>query len=274
MLNSKSLIAIFFLTFLLSNVHSKTIVISDIDDTLKDAQVLNKIEMAKKAYNIRLVFPGMNNLFQELEASLQSRGESYKFFYVSNAPDFLMQKAHDKFIRINHFPAGSVLLRAKLSESEYKIKAIEQLIIKERPDTVIMIGDNGERDAEIYEKVSTKLFVKYGVEKSFQFIRKTYTSAQGGKQISEGQIFFVSAGEIATVLYLNDQLGKIEAENSINALMYKFDGDLYLEQPAWIDCSDHHSILNELNQDLRGLNVSDLKNAVNSRCSKYPRGND
>jgi hypothetical protein len=137
-------------------------VITDIDDTIKVSNVLNKKEMIKNTFIKRYrAVPGMSRIYRELK----KRGAS--FHYVSGSPWQLFVPLHT-FMKRNGFPAGSMqfkMFRLKdrsgisfLSGEQigYKTEVI-RAIMKDFPErTFILIGDSGEKDPEVYAAIANE----------------------------------------------------------------------------------------------------------------------
>jgi phosphatidate phosphatase APP1 len=138
-------------------------VISDIDDTVLKTDVLSKFKW-------RVLY---NTLFLSAKARKEITGTSLwyqklhdhknPFFYISNSPwnlyDYLYQ-----FLSENHFPEGPVLLRdfgkeAKDALQDYrshKINEVEKIVLMYPMLPFVLIGDGGERDADIYLEIAKK----------------------------------------------------------------------------------------------------------------------
>jgi hypothetical protein len=132
------------------------IVISDIDDTIKITQVLDRRAAVKNTFIEPFKpVPGMPELYRAWATNLGAQ-----FFYVSASPWQLFLPLSE-FIRASAFPAGTFCLkefrlkdntRFSLFENPemFKPGAIEP-ILKTFPERkFVFVGDSGERDPEIY----------------------------------------------------------------------------------------------------------------------------
>jgi phosphatidate phosphatase APP1 len=140
-------------------------VVSDIDDTIRNTQVLDRKEMLLNTFVRELTpVPGMSALYQKL-AENQS---DTRFHYVSNAP-FALYPLVQEFLATEQFPEGSMHLRAvslksslwhKLFDantpSSHKLETISALIDDFPERQFVLIGDTGEFDPEIYAQVATR----------------------------------------------------------------------------------------------------------------------
>jgi phosphatidate phosphatase APP1 len=135
-------------------------VISDIDDTIKISEVLDKkkllINTFVKPYKITEGFP-------EYYKKLEKQG-AY-FHYVSASP-WQLHPSIKSFMG-EHYPKGTVALRNfRLKDSsllafmkpstEYKIAQIESIIKRYPKHQFILIGDSGEHDPEVYANIYQK----------------------------------------------------------------------------------------------------------------------
>ncbi|KAI9496204.1 hypothetical protein BDB00DRAFT_809495 [Zychaea mexicana] len=143
---------------LVSLVEPKGIsIISDIDDTIKDTQILAgaRTVLSNTFFKQSRDVPGMADAYMHW----YTQGAS--FHYVSNSP-FQLMPMLDRFIKSCDFPPGSMHLRvdgkllARLVEVPGRAKrdAILQ-IMKDFPQRqFVLIGDSGEIDLEIYATIA------------------------------------------------------------------------------------------------------------------------
>ncbi len=132
-------------------------VISDVDDTIKISEVLDKKVLIKntfvKPYKTTEGFP-------EYYKALQKQG-AY-FHYVSASP-WQLQPSLKPFMD-EHYPKGTITLRDfRLKDSsllnflkssaEYKIGQINSIIKRYPKHQFILIGDSGEHDPDVYAKI-------------------------------------------------------------------------------------------------------------------------
>ncbi len=165
---NRRLFSLFFiaLLFLYSlQVFSKTIVISDIDDTLKKANSMGK--PAAQAYHFLRKVPyfEMRDLFLEIKAKARVQNEEIKFYYVSAAYSITFNA--QEWISKYHFPEGhSVLktLKTKAPTYEFKHKTIKGILDAEiaklsdgEPLNVYMFGDNAQVDQIVYSDLTREM---------------------------------------------------------------------------------------------------------------------
>jgi phosphatidate phosphatase APP1 len=133
-----------------------TIVISDIDDTIKITQVRDRNATMRNTFlePFRPV-PGMAEVYHAWAQKADAQ-----FCYVSASPWQLYAPLAD-FIRSNGFPAGVFYLKSFRWKDEsflnlfegpekYKLAMIEPLMKRFPNRRFVFVGDSGERDPEIY----------------------------------------------------------------------------------------------------------------------------
>jgi phosphatidate phosphatase APP1 len=138
------------LTLLLSleTTFAKTLVISDIDDTIKVTNVLSKTMVIFNGLFSRKSFSGMSELYQELNIADTS------IFYVSGSPTYI-RGIVENFLEYNNFPQKNnlILKDGSIPTYDYKLKEIRALILKNKPDKIILLGDDTEVDPEVYDTI-------------------------------------------------------------------------------------------------------------------------
>jgi phosphatidate phosphatase APP1 len=131
-------------------------VISDIDDTVLQTHVTQKLKMiwvtlSGSAFT-RMPFEGTSELYRALAAGKSGSAEN-PVFYVSKSPwnlyDFLVD-----FMDHHQLPRGPLLLRDfGLHETpplDHKSTAVQRLLEAYPELPFVLIGDSGERDPDIY----------------------------------------------------------------------------------------------------------------------------
>lgn len=226
---------------------TKTIIISDIDDTLKMTHVNSSVDRIDEALKIDNVFYLMPDLLRQAKAD--------KVFYVSNAPQSVMGNAHRRFLAHNQFPEGEVHLRPGIWSPKDKKPVLREIINRELPSIVILLGDNAEQDPEFYAQIQTE----YPGIRFITFIRWAYAPSTASS-IKSGQIPFVSAGEIA--LHLDQR--KLFNSDQVLGLVILSATNLSL--PAWLNCIGHVPIL-PVREGMQEW-TNKLRTAVNDRCNR------
>lgn len=141
-------------------------VISDIDDTILHTGVVSSLKWRVifntffKSAAKRIPLEGAANLYQLLHRG-KSGKEANPIFYVSHSP-WNLYRYLELFLTGNNFPKGPILLRSfsdfRKRKHEKPQKQNEVVnILKTYPNlSFILIGDSGEKDADIYMEISAE----------------------------------------------------------------------------------------------------------------------
>lgn len=136
-------------------------IVSDIDDTIKDSNVLDRRELLKNTFVREFkAVPGM----AEAYAAWSAGGTAVH--YVSGSPWQLYPSLH-RFVADAQFPQGAWHLRyCRLQDGsiadllqppeEYKVAAIEAILRTFPQRQFILIGDTGEKDPEAYGELARR----------------------------------------------------------------------------------------------------------------------
>ena len=137
-------------------------IISDIDDTVLQTHVTQKLKMlwvtlSGSAYT-RMPFEGTSELYHALAIGASGHAQN-PVFYVSKSPwnlyDFLVD-----FFDYHQLPRGPLLLRdIGLREAppiDHKSAAVRELLDTYTALRFVLIGDSGERDPEIYLETAAR----------------------------------------------------------------------------------------------------------------------
>jgi hypothetical protein len=136
-------------------------VISDIDDTIKVSDVLDRKELVRNTFCRPFkAVPGMAGLYQAWAV------EGAQFHYLTASP-WQLYLPLSGFARSNGFPSGTFFMkdfRAKdssffqlfTSPVRYKPKVIESLLRQFPKRQFVLVGDSGEKDPEIYGAIARK----------------------------------------------------------------------------------------------------------------------
>lgn len=222
---------------------STTLFVSDIDDTVKISHVLNKLAAIEAVAHIDNHFLGMSQAYQ---AYLET-DPTAQMVYLTNAPAKLMHAVHSAFLHYNKFPAGQMLLRADLHETEFKLKSLRSLIEKNQPTKLVLIGDNGERDPYVYAQIQSE----YPNIPMFVYIHTIY-STQAKREIGAprqaNQESFVTSLDLIQKFQKDGLIPDSTFNNFILEMQPKIVSQSLKEDegniafPKWIDCRDYFSL--------------------------------
>ncbi len=153
-----------FISNIINSQENTWSIISDIDDTIKDSNVLNKLELIQNTF-YREFRPNKDMLHKFNE--LKTKYNIVNYHYVSASLWQLYEHLHDFVLK--YYPDGTFYLRSVdidnldtlidfvLSRTvEYKIDIISHIIEMDKTKKYILIGDDGEHDPEIYVALYNK----------------------------------------------------------------------------------------------------------------------
>jgi phosphatidate phosphatase APP1 len=139
-------------------------VISDLDDTVLHTGVNRPIELARTVLlrnaRTRLPLKGVADFYKALQGGRDGSGRN-PLFYVSSSP-WNMYDLFQEFFQIHDIPMGPIFLRdwgferqsmVAVNNRKYKLDAIHNILDKLPGLNFILIGDSGEKDAEIYTEI-------------------------------------------------------------------------------------------------------------------------
>ncbi len=174
----KTLITFIFSFFIVNlGIARELIVISDLDDTLRMANVESIPRAAVRIIHGVKPFESMQLLLNDIKA----QNPEAKFYYISNSLHLFYDAK--KWIRNYNFPEGAVLQRPlRVSPKVFKPRELRKIAgIHGRDAQYILFGDNVEKDPEFYQDFLREL----AINDAHVFIRDArLIFTQHGPQVS------------------------------------------------------------------------------------------
>lgn len=141
-------------------------VVSDIDDTVVETGVSNKLVMMWRLFAVgvesRVAFPGVAAFYRALHRGRSADGEANPMVYVSRGP-WSIYGVLEEFFRLHGIPVGPILFLREWGMTlqrplppparEHKIGLIRRMLDVYRDLPFVLIGDSGQRDPEIYARI-------------------------------------------------------------------------------------------------------------------------
>jgi phosphatidate phosphatase APP1 len=141
------------------------VVISDIDDTVVQTGIANKLVMLWRLFvedaESRIAFPGVAALYQALHGGVSGR-DGNPMLYVSRAP-WGTYEVLEEFFQIHHIPVGPILFLREWGVSwtsplprearSHKEDLIRRMLALYDALPFVLIGDSGQHDPEIYRRI-------------------------------------------------------------------------------------------------------------------------
>ncbi|MCX5790747.1 MAG: DUF2183 domain-containing protein [Elusimicrobia bacterium] len=222
---------------------AKNLFISDIDDTIKLTGIHSN-GVVGHAMGTTNEFAGMSILYNGLAKDL---GASGKTEYLTAAPGVIDNLGID-FLREAGFPPGRgsvadfvVSGRDAQAESsgEFKARKLIKIYEQEKPELMILVGDNGEQDIDAYSALIKYVADSNGATRVYSYIHHIYESAGKGREIPAGHIPFLTAADLAVQFaghgWLKNEgltrvLGEIEYDSGTGQFAH-------LVVPAFMECA-------------------------------------
>lgn len=256
-------LAIFLCIFALTRpVFARTLLVSDIDDTIKISHVLN-VDVVVNAGKLNHAFLGMSELYHALLAS----NPGMEIAYVSNAPNYVMSVPHKSFLGYNGFPSGGLYLRTNMLSQTHKLDTITDLVRRIQPSKLVMIGDNGEQDAYVYSQVQ----LRFPKLPSFVYIHQVYSSRailETAKPLRLNQTGYVTSADLSIFLRKAGLLQESEFQKFIARITPQILHELqWLEPeeresiPEWVDCRDFRTAIDTENRPVFAGFIPALRSA-------------
>lgn len=196
----------------------KVLVVSDMDDTVKVSNVRDHVERISYSVFNDSLFYGMNLAYQAIKKKFNS--QYTQFYYLSNGWRPTVEESHQAILNNFSFPDAKNYLPRSFSDIlkrvAHKKIQIQRLVTEVQPELLIFIGDNGEKDAQIYHEMHEKIKSQYSAQgksiKILTYIHTVYkpTNIVTGDLYPE-QVAFSNAAELAVLLSEAKVIGKIEA---------------------------------------------------------------
>jgi phosphatidate phosphatase APP1 len=140
-------------------------VVSDLDDTVIDSGITRGLEVLRLTLftevTKRTPLPGAAELYRALTAP-RDRGGQVPVFYLSTSP-WNLYELLTRFLVLRGFPAGPLLLTDwgpsrtnlfRVPTQEHKLTLIRTLLSDHPALRVVLLGDTGQLDPEIYATVA------------------------------------------------------------------------------------------------------------------------
>lgn len=157
---------------------AKTLVFSDIDDTVKKAYTLGGME-GYKVFLKKEPFIHTRDLFLDIYHLHEADKNQVEFFYVSAAPRIAFDGK--EWIKKHNFPSGPVILKTPENSGEtfqYKYLNIKNIILdrmkRDKDLSFIFFGDNSQHDPKVYLALVKDL----NLQNAQIYIRDVSTKAQ------------------------------------------------------------------------------------------------
>jgi hypothetical protein len=228
---------------------SKTLLISDIDDTIKATGIHQYTSIGINAPSTINEFAGMSILYNSWYKKYNKTGD---IFYLTAAPGIL-DILGVQFLEASGFPPGFVEIkkhvvsgRSAISESsgEFKTRKLIELFEKEKPDTLILVGDNGEQDIIANDNLMKYAQDTKATTKIYSFIHYVYEAESKSLPIPSNQSAFLTSADLAVHFYNKGWINKTSLSKNLEEVAYDSNPNSKLTEtviPAFMECKNFNS---------------------------------
>lgn len=236
------------------------LIVSDIDDTVKISHVLDFADKIESGFNVTDAFHGTAELLTVLK-----RENKASLHFVSNAPQTLMEPTHETFLYLNGFPSGPLWLRDLLDGEDHKFQTISHLIRTRHPTDVLLLGDNGEQDTLVYDRIQ-KAFPRIRFTTLIHQVYSIRSPDEPGMPLAQDQTGWITTGDAAVLLYGKGWLSEKSVPYFLKELesiqSKKNHEKIEAFFPGWVDCRDFKANL----RSGHSFDVRFLVRALEYRC--------
>lgn len=205
-------------------------IVSDIDDTTKIANVGSPLKMLWNSMFSNRAFVGMKELYTSF-----SLERAYAFHYLTAASAVMRADVRD-FLETNGFPEGEIKTRPIFRDLySHKFGYLKELLETYPEDQFILIGDDGQKDAEIYDEI-----YRYAPERFLAiYIRKVKN-----RPLPPSIYPFVTAYDIARLEFKMGRFTEVEASPVAMRILAEKNDRLVVPKFAYCPTKRDYSIAN------------------------------
>lgn len=187
----------------------EVVVISDLDETLRIANIEKKVKAAGKLITGVKPYEGLRAIFNEMN----QENPEIKFYYLSNSYPFLYSGT--KWTAKHGFPKGTVYQRQLKDKSKvFKTVKLREIAQKHPNASFILFGDNVEHDPDFYRN-----FLKENQSKDIRvFIRDALLVFTEESKIT----YFQTEAQITDDLQISPETEEFVRNLPFNKLVPKF----------------------------------------------------
>lgn len=222
---------------------ARLLLISDIDDTLRNTHVRFPLGWVNRGLRSRSSFTGMADLYlrfvvnpikdqKERQRALRSRA-------ANNHPDRLIvyvtaalrkvQWFPNLFLVNSKFPVGAFEGREWGTRQGFKLNRIEEQIRLWDDRDVILVGDNGEKDPIVFTKIRDLMSSEFPERKIYTYLHMVYD-----REVPEGHIKYLTAADLAVHFYANGWVKKKDVDLISKKVLRRLEKRTYKVLPKWV----------------------------------------
>jgi hypothetical protein len=173
------------------HLDTKTLVIVNVEDTLKLAHVRNFWDSLNYTSDLRKRFLGMSAVLNQL--AMNNRG--FHFAYLTQSPELVAGKTELEFLRKFGFPLGELKTYTSEPNSTKRLQVLKDLIATHSATRVILMSHNGGDDPALFHELAASytdvLFLPY-----IHVVYSTSSFSEVGSVLYPEQTGFVTSVEL------------------------------------------------------------------------------
>ncbi len=273
-------IAFFVLLSACSAFADSFLVISDIDDTIKISNARNT-SSAVSSVSSNDSFLAMAELYNGIYANAQNQNDhslrlsnnECRFHYITGNP---FRSRIQTYLKEVGFPGCGGLHTKSIFEDMFDFKYSTHLdVISSQPtQTVILVGDNGQIDPDVFQKLVEDL--SSDDRKVFSFIHRIHTNDSTKFMDSNNNQFltFFDLGLQLIELGVVDQVFLAQLfDRYVDVFEDDEHSDFFKLLPEWSDCQGFGSYFEEIatafEEGQAGEGVDELDHSWRARLDRY-----
>ena len=227
------------------------VVVSDFDDTIKITNAGNLVAATYNGFFKTKVYTGMPELLSEM------RTYSDELHIVSAAPSIVAPRIRSLLQkqRIAYESLSYRLLRSWEDKIQFKIEAIERVL--ERGEEVILLGDDVEKDPEIFQEIQQRFPGK---------VLAAYIHQVKGRKLPSGVTPYYTSFDLALHEFLAGRMN----EASVNHIVSSFGAEKAMKRsfPGFSHCPTRSEKFEWQQATSFNKDASVLADQIVSFCSK------
>ena len=235
---------------------AELLIISDIDDTIRPVNVLNLPDSLPNLLKNQ-AFLGMNDLYKTLLCQQSQNESEFKnclsspgstsneiiFSYVTGFPSPHLAR---KYLKELNFPLTGALYSKPIWKDTYQFKLQAHLeTIKIFPaKKILLIGDNGQKDIQVFAEVKKQVEASENPPLVFSYVHQIYDQEDGGKQLVHEQSPYLTFFDLSSQLVRKNLLTQkafLDLVTKYRHFNFDHNDPLFpLLKPLWVHCSDFY----------------------------------
>lgn len=231
------------------------IIVSDLDDTLKITDVLNVDNMHCNIVVGKLVFAGMPELYRSL---LGNNYPAQRLMFLSGSPVIFTPQIREllnnaKLHRYN-LTLRSIKEYLTSHTADFKNRKMTELYGASKDDKFILIGDDTEKDPEIYANFAANR----------KDVLAVYIHRITGRNLPQGSISFITAYDMALHEF---KAGRLNEKNAagVGEAVLQSENNVFL--PDFQQCPPAFEPINGLPENLEVLKKQ-IEDRMTAVCSE------